>query len=99
MGHGIAQVAASAGFEVVLRDINDDLVARGRQAIERNLAKGIERGKITEEQKQQTLSRITTTSGLPELPAADLIIEAAPENLVLKQTLLREWEAVTPAIA
>lgn len=97
MGHGIAQVAAAAGFEVVLRDINDDLVARGRQAIERNLAKGIERGKITEEQKQQTLSRITTTSELPELAAADLIIEAAPENLDVKQNLLRECEAVTPA--
>ena len=97
MGHGIAQVAAAAGFDVVLRDINDDLVARGRQAIERNLAKGIERGKITEEQKQQTLSRITTTSELSELAAADLIIEAAPENLDLKQNLLRECEAVTPA--
>src|SRR2546421_96148 len=97
MGHGIAQVAAAAGFEVVLRDINDDLVARGRQAIERNLAKGIERGKITEEQKEQTLSHITTTSELPELAAANLIIEAAPENLDLKQNLLRECEAVTPA--
>ncbi|HBB97477.1 MAG TPA: 3-hydroxybutyryl-CoA dehydrogenase [Blastocatellia bacterium] len=97
MGHGIAQVAAAAGFEVVLRDMNDDLVARGRQAIERNLAKGIERGKVTEDQKQQTLSRITTTSELRELAGADLIIEAAPENLDLKQTLLRECEAVAPA--
>jgi len=97
MGHGIAQVAAAAGFAVVLRDMSDDLVARGRQAIERNLAKGIERGKVTEDQKQQTLSRITTTSELRELAGADLIIEAAPENLDLKQTLLRECEAVTPA--
>lgn len=97
MGHSIAQVAAAAGFAVVLRDINDDLVARGRQAIERNLAKGIERGKVTEDQKQQTLSRITTTSELRELAGADLVIEAAPENLDLKQTLLRECEAVTPA--
>ena len=95
MGHGIAQVAASAGFEVVLRDLNNELVARGRQAIERNLAKGIERGKITEEQKQQALSRITTTSDLRELAAADLIIEAAPENLDLKRDLLRECEEVT----
>jgi 3-hydroxybutyryl-CoA dehydrogenase len=97
MGHGIAQVAAAAGFEVILRDMNDDLVARGRQAIERNLAKGIERGKVTEDQKHQTLSRITTTSELPALAAADLIIEAAPENLDLKQSLLRECEAVTSA--
>ena len=97
MGHGIAQVAAAAGFAVVLRDINDDLVARGRQAIERNLVKGIERGKITAEQRQETLSRIATTSELRELATADLIIEAAPENLDLKQNLLRECEAVTPA--
>jgi len=95
MGHGIAQVAAAAGFEVVLRDLNNELVARGRQAIERNLAKGIERGKITEEQKQEALSRITTTSDLRELAAADLIIEAAPENLDLKRDLLRECEEVT----
>ena len=97
MGHGIAQVAAAGGFEVVLRDLNDELVARGRQAIERNLAKGIERGKITEEQKQKVLSRITTTSELRELAAADLIIEAAPENLDLKRNLLRECEEVTQA--
>ncbi|MFN2576142.1 MAG: 3-hydroxyacyl-CoA dehydrogenase family protein [Pyrinomonadaceae bacterium] len=95
MGHGITQVAASGGFEVVLRDLNDELVARGRQAIERNLAKGIERGKITDEQKQKALSRITTTSDLRKLAAADLIIEAAPENLDLKRELLRECEEVT----
>ena len=94
MGHGIAQVAALAGFEVVLRDVNDELVARGKLTIERNLTKGIERGKITEEQKQEALSRITTTSDLRELAAADLIIEAAPENLDLKRDLLRECEEV-----
>ena len=97
MGHGIAQVAAAGGFEVVLRDLNNELVARGRQAIERNLAKGIERGKITEEQKQKVLSRITTTSELRELAAANLIIEAAPENLDLKRNLLRECEEVMQA--
>ena len=97
MGHGIAQVAALAGFEVVLRDLNNELVARGRQAIERNLAKGIEREKITEEQKQKVLSRITTTSELRELAAANLIIEAAPENLDLKRNLLRECEEVMQA--
>lgn len=97
MGHGIAQVAAAAGFQVVLRDMNDELVSRGKLAIERNLTKGIERGKITEEEKQKALARITTTSELPELAAADLIIEAAPENLELKQDLLRACEKVTQA--
>jgi 3-hydroxybutyryl-CoA dehydrogenase len=97
MGHGIAQAAASAGFEVVLRDLDDEFAARGKQTIERNLTKGIERGKITEEQKQKTLSRIATTSQLRKLAASDLIIEAAPENLDLKQSLLRECEDITRA--
>jgi len=95
MGHGIAQVAAAAGFQVVMRDVDDDAVARGRQSIERNLAKGIERGRVTEAQRDETLSRIAITTELSQLAAADLIIEAAPENLKLKQDLLRECEAVT----
>jgi 3-hydroxybutyryl-CoA dehydrogenase len=95
MGHGIAQVAAGAGFQVVLRDVDQAAVARGKQSIERNLAKGIERGKVTEEQRDEILARITTTTELADLAPADLIIEAAPENLNLKQNLLRECETVT----
>jgi len=95
MGHGIAQVAAAAGFRVVLRDIDQTAVDRGRQSIERNLAKGIERGKVTEAQRDETLARITITTELKDLSAADLIIEAAPENLELKQNLLRDCEATT----
>ena len=97
MGHGIAQVAAAVGFDVQLRDINDAALAKGKQAIERNLAKGIERGKLTEQDRDQTLARISTTTELADLVAAGLIIEAAPENLSLKQELLRECEAVTGA--
>ena len=95
MGHGIAQVAAAAGFQVLLRDINDAAVTKGKQAIELNLAKGIERRKITEQDLAQTLARISTTIELPDLATAGLIIEAAPENLKLKQELLRECEGIT----
>jgi 3-hydroxybutyryl-CoA dehydrogenase len=95
MGHGIAQVAAAAGFEVVLRDVNEAAVATGKQAIERNLAKGIERGKVSDTERDETLARIRTTTELTALAAADLIIEAAPEDLNLKQELLRECEAIT----
>jgi 3-hydroxybutyryl-CoA dehydrogenase len=95
MGHGIAQVAAAAGFQVVLRDVNQAAVARGRQSIEKNLAKGIERGKVTSTERDETLARISITTDLRELAAADLIVEAAPENLELKQQLLRECEAAT----
>ena len=95
MGHGIAQVAAAAGFRVVLRDIDPAAVLKGRESIERNLAKGLERGKVTESQRDETLARITTTTELGDLAAADLIVEAAPEKLKLKQDLLREAEAIT----
>ena len=95
MGHGIAQVAAAAGYEVVLRDIDEDAVTRGRQAIERNLAKGVQLGKVTEQDRDQTLARIRTTTQLQDIAKADLIVEAAPEKLELKQSLLRESEALT----
>ncbi len=95
MGHGIAQVAAVAGYNVVLRDVNEEVVSRGRQSIERNLAKGVQLGKVTEGDRDQTLSRIRTTTRLEEIADCDLIIEAAPENLDLKQSLLRECESLT----
>jgi len=94
MGHGIAQVAAAAGYDVVLRDINEDVIARGRQAIERNLAKGVQLGKVTEPDRDQILARIRTTTQFQDIAEADLIVEAAPENLELKQNLLRESESL-----
>ncbi len=94
MGHGIAQVAAAAGYAVVLRDVNAEALARGRQSIERNLAKGIQLGKFTEHDRDETLQRIRGTTELEELRGADLVIEAAPEILDLKQNLLRESEAL-----
>jgi 3-hydroxybutyryl-CoA dehydrogenase len=97
MGHGIAQVAAAAGYDVVLRDINETAIAHGRQSIERNLAKGIQLGKIGEDDREQTLAHIQTTTRMDDIAAADLIIEAAPENLELKQNTLRESEGLVSA--
>ena len=94
MGHGIAQVAAGAGFRVVLRDVDRESLARGVRAIERNLAKGIELGKLTEADCDSTLQRIHGTTHLEELADADLVIEAAPETLEIKQNLLREVEGI-----
>lgn len=93
MGHGIAQVAAAAGYRVMLRDVDLDSLARGIQAIERNLAKGMQLGKLTEADRDSTLQHIRGTTHLAELANADLIIEAAPERLDLKQEILREVEA------
>ena len=95
MGHGIAQVAAMAGYEVILRDLDDASLARGMQSIQGNLTKGVERGKVTEDDRDRALTRISTSTDLRDLTTADLIIEAAPENLDLKQNLLRDCEAVT----
>ena len=93
MGHGIAQVAAAAGYKVLLRDLDRETLARGIQAIERNLAKGIQLGKLTEDDRDSTLQHIRGTIQLAEIANADLIIEAAPEQLELKQEIVRELEA------
>ena len=93
MGHGIAQVAATAGYKVLLRDVDLDSLSRGIQAIERNLAKGMQLGKLTEADCDSTLQHIRGTTHLEEIANADLVIEAAPERLELKQEILRELEA------
>lgn len=92
MGHGIVQVAAMAGYVVVMRDVETEALVRGVQSIERNLAKGMQLGKVTEQDRDDTLQRIRGTTKLEEIRDADLIIEAAPEILELKQKLLRETE-------
>ncbi len=95
MGHGIAQVAAAAGFRVILRDLDQAALARGIHAIERNLAKGMQLGKISEEDRDRTLQHIHGTTNLKELADADLVIEAIPERLELKQAMLTELEALS----
>ncbi len=92
MGHGIAQVAAAAGFRVLLNDVDRKSLARGVSAIEDNLAKGIQRGKLTEEDRDRTLQQIHGTTNLEMCAAGDLIIEAAPEKLDLKQEVLRRLD-------
>lgn len=95
MGHGIAQVAAGAGFRVLLFDVDRESLARGVSAIERNLAKGIQLAKLTEDDRDRTLQHIHGTTNLEECAAVDLIIEAAPEKLELKQNILRQLEAAS----
>jgi 3-hydroxybutyryl-CoA dehydrogenase len=94
MGHGIAQVAAACGCEVVMRDIDAGAVERGLKSIERNLEKGIQLGKITEADRDGTLERIYTSVDLKDIRDSDIVIEAAPEILDLKQSLLRETEVL-----
>ena len=95
MGHGIAQVAATAGFKVLLNDVDRESLARGVSAIERNLAKGIQLAKLTEHDRDRALQHIHGTTNLDECAQADLIIEAAPEKLDLKKEVLRQLESAS----
>jgi len=92
MGHGIAQVAAAAGYQAVLCDVDRDSLARGIQSIERNLIKGIQLAKLTEADRDSILQHIHGTTDLAEIASADLVVEAAPEKLEIKQQLLRDVE-------
>src|SRR5690606_11919611 len=92
---GIAHVAAQAGFRVALYDIEQAFVDRGIASITKNLDKGIEKGKVTAEQKAATLANITGTVDLSTAAKdAHLVIEAVPEKLELKQELYRKLEAI-----
>jgi 3-hydroxybutyryl-CoA dehydrogenase len=93
MGHGIAQVAAMAGYRVVLRDVDREALARAVRSIESNLEKGIRRGKVTEDERDRALQRLRCTTSLGEAASADLFVEAAPERMELKRSILREVEA------
>ncbi len=100
MGHGIAQVTAMAGHSVAMRDIEESILADGLAAIESNLQGGVERDKLTEAEMDATLERIDTTLDLSAAVAdADLVIEAVPEDLDLKQDTVREVEAAAPGDA
>ena len=93
MGHGIAQVAGASGYKVFLNDVDREMLARGVQAIEKNLAKGLQLGKLTEDDMDRTLLHIHGTTRLEDCTEADLIIEAAPEKLELKRGILHQLEA------
>lgn len=98
MGHGIAQVTAAAGTAVTLYDLSEDAVARGLGHIDKNLAKGIARGKVTEAEKAATQANLSGTTVLARaVDGADLVIEAIPEKLSLKQQLFSELADLTPA--
>lgn len=90
MGHGIAQVAALAGYEVALYDLKPELAGAGGKKIRESLESGVARGKISPADRERALSSLRTTSDLEDAAAeADLVVEAAPEDLDLKRGLFR----------
>ena len=96
MGSGIAQVCAQAGFETIVRDISDKNIEKSRSGIEKVLAKGIERGKVTPEQRDFALSKLAFTTELGELGSCDIIIEAVVEDLEMKNAMWKDLDAICP---
>jgi 3-hydroxybutyryl-CoA dehydrogenase len=94
MGSGIAQVSAAAGFPTTIREISEDLCAKSRLSIEKTLAKGIERGKVTEAERDATLKNLRFVTRLEELADSDLFIEAVVEELNVKNSLWSELNRI-----
>ena len=94
MGAGIAQVAAQAGFDVVMHDLSDDFLRHGIESIGRNLDRMIQRGRFKPEDRERVLTRIRTTTRYEDLAAADFVIEAVVENEDAKIALLQKLDKV-----
>ena len=94
MGSGIAQVSAAGGFPTIVREVSDVLGAKSRQSIEKSLAKGIERGKITEAERDKTLGNLRFVTDLKELADSDLFIEAVVEDLEVKNSLWSQLDKI-----
>ena len=96
MGSGIAQVSAAAGFPTIVREISDPLCDKAKSGITKMLNKGIERGKVTEAQRDTTLGNLTFTTDVSAMKECDIVIEAVVEDLELKNALWKELDAVCP---
>ncbi|HSK28173.1 MAG TPA: 3-hydroxyacyl-CoA dehydrogenase family protein [Jiangellales bacterium] len=94
MGSGIAQVAAQAGWDVVLRDVGEDALARGVAGIERSTAKFVDKDRMTADEREAALARITTTTDLDALGSADVVVEAVFEEISVKQEVFRALDRV-----
>ncbi|MDT8715494.1 3-hydroxybutyryl-CoA dehydrogenase [Clostridium sp. 19966] len=94
MGAGIAQAFAAKGLEVVLRDIKQEFVDRGLAGINKNLSKLVAKGKLTEEAKEDILSRISGTIDMNLAEDCDLVVEAAVENMEIKKSIFAELDKI-----
>ncbi|MDT8436002.1 MAG: 3-hydroxybutyryl-CoA dehydrogenase [Gemmatimonadota bacterium] len=97
MGRGIAQVCASAGFETVVREVNEELLGKGLGAIEKTLGRVVEKGKLTADDRDAILGRLRGTVDLADLADCDLVIEAIVENIDAKTDLLGVLDRQCPA--
>jgi len=95
MGNGIAHTAAASGFDVTLIDVAESFLERGMSTIASNLQRGVDKGKMTSEEKQQVLGRIRATSDIAAAANADIVIEAIIESLAAKTQLFAQLDALT----
>ena len=94
MGAGIAQVVAQSGYRTIVREVDDDTVSKGLGRIEASLATGVERGKVSREQRDTAISSLTGTTKLEDMSGCDLVIEAIVENIDAKREAFTILEAV-----
>lgn len=96
MGSGIAEVCARAGFDTLVREVDDDLLARGLDRIDRSLHTGVERGKLSTEERETTRARMRGTTRIEDFDDRDLVIEAATENVQVKRDTFAALDRVCP---
>ena len=97
MGAGIAQVCIQAGVETVGREVTDELGERARERIAHYLGRGVEKGRLTAEERDAALARLTTTTELSDLAGCDLVIEAVVEELDAKREIFAELDRLLPS--
>ncbi|HXJ10854.1 MAG TPA: 3-hydroxybutyryl-CoA dehydrogenase [Candidatus Limnocylindrales bacterium] len=90
MGNGIAHVFARAGYNVILRDVQESFLQRGMETIGKNLDREVKKGKLTEAEKPQVLARLKPVTDFAAVAAADFVVEAVPEKLEIKRAVLTE---------
>ena len=94
MGSGIVQVIAQSGYEVVLRDIDQEAVNSGLETIKKNLTRSVDKDRLTKPEKEETLARLTTTTELEDVADVDLVIEAIIEDMKIKQDVFSKLDEV-----
>ncbi|MBF0201636.1 MAG: 3-hydroxybutyryl-CoA dehydrogenase [Desulfamplus sp.] len=99
MGNGIAQVAATSGYDVVMSDIKEEFTAKGMANITRNLARSVDKGKLAQEDMDAVLAKISTTVDLNEMHDVDFVVEAAVEREDLKFKLFEDLDRICPSHA
>lgn len=96
MGSGIAQVCAQAGYDVTLNDLKGEFVERGLSSIEKNLARAVEKGRMSANEKDQVTGRLGSSTDLKDAKGVDLVIEAAVENMDIKKTIFAQLDEIAP---